>query len=159
MTKLKHAARVVTAAIVSIVLLPFAAAVMAFGFLFGNVITAVVGDESTLEDHGLEMVGNIVACRLFPTYAHQIVGDGHRIRYYADGRVAIRLFATHHAEVADAAGRDGFLDVSLGGFDPAALHALRTDPTVAARCVEAAKRTWAAIKADREPSGAESDAT
>lgn len=81
-------------------------------------------------------------------HKHQIDGDGHRIRFYSDGRVTIRLFGSHHSEVSDITGTDGHLDVKMGGIKPYNIDRLIACPSVEADCITYAKGMLSRIGGD-----------
>lgn len=66
MTILNRIMRVVAATVVCLALCPLVAALMAFAFVTSNIFETARGNEATVEDDWLALVGNIVACKLFP---------------------------------------------------------------------------------------------
>lgn len=78
-------------------------------------------------------------------HKHQIAGDGHRIRFYANGTIKIRLYGTHHAEVEAIAGRDGHADAVLQGCNMTNIESVLSAADAAARFVTFAKAQLARI--------------
>lgn len=83
-------------------------------------------------------------------HSHEIKGEGHRIRFYANGTIKIRLYGTHHVEVEAIAGRKGYADAVLEGCDMSKVEAGVSDPTTAPQCVAFAKAQLARVSAAAE---------
>lgn len=66
MTTINRIMRVFAATVVCLALCPFVALLLAVAFVTNNICEAARGNEATVEDDGIALVGNIVACKLFP---------------------------------------------------------------------------------------------